>query len=177
MYIWIGCKLPEEFDRRVAEKCIPLGEKLGLDNVAFTLPRHISLKISFSYAGDLAEILAFLKDLFAQEPSFYVNPATITRQGNILWFSFRENARLQALHNRLDQQLQQHFAIPQHPFDRDFAYHSTLFFGAAEDLDAVKAALADFPLPQALTIEKILLGISETGTPGTYRVVEEISLK
>ena len=47
MYIWIGCKLPAGFEREVRTFCLEQNRDIGLNTVAFTLPQHISLKISF----------------------------------------------------------------------------------------------------------------------------------
>jgi len=47
MYLWVGCKLPEEFEQEIRTHCLALNQKIGLDTAAFLLPQHISLKISF----------------------------------------------------------------------------------------------------------------------------------
>ena len=47
MYIWIGAKLPDAFGREVRSLCVRYNQQIGLDMVAFSLPQHISLKISF----------------------------------------------------------------------------------------------------------------------------------
>ena len=46
MYIWIGCKLPEDFDAELRQCCLEANADIGADTVAFSLPQHISLKIS-----------------------------------------------------------------------------------------------------------------------------------
>ena len=77
----------------------------------------------------------------------------------------------------LDQQLQQHFGIAQHPFDREFRFHSTLFI----DPDSAKirklhCLLKNTPLPEQLAIDTFLLGISPDGSPGSYQVVQNIKI-
>lgn len=176
MYIWIGCRLPVEFEQQLRQQCIPIAQEMMLDTVAFSLPQHISLKISFDAGKDHQQILYFLQELLRNEPPFYVNPKPIERQGNILWIPFRENGQLRHLHDLLDRQLRLRFGIPQHIFDKAFAFHSTLFFGPEDTLDRAKLALLDLSLPEQLQIDTILLGISETGKPGSYRVVREIYL-
>ena len=47
MYVWIGCKLPESFEREIRTLCLKENDNLQLDTAAFELPQHISLKISF----------------------------------------------------------------------------------------------------------------------------------
>lgn len=176
MYIWIGVKLPEEFETTIRSRCLPLGQELGLDLSGFTLPQHISLKISFQAESRYEEILAFVEDLMGKEFAFYVNPETPRRQGNILWLPFHANGHLRHLHELLDAQLQSRFDIGQHPFDREFFFHSTLLMGEAAPLSRAEAALANLSLPEKLEIDTVLLGISETGESGTYRVVRQFPL-
>ncbi len=174
MYIWIGCKLPEAFGSKIRSACLPLAD--GLDISGFSLPQHISLKISFQAGSDYLHILDYLEALLQKEDKFYVNPKAIQRQGNILWIPFRENPQLRHLHNVLDKELKAKFGIGQHLFDKAFLFHSTLMLGPEEKLEKVAQKLWDFPLPQQLEVDAFLLGISETGRGGEYRVVREIKL-
>lgn len=176
MYIWIGCKLPEEFEREIRNECLPVAARLGLNTVAFTLPQHISLKISFDAGQRWEAILDPLCRLLQKEKEFYVNPRGVQQEGNILWISFRENGILRCLHNRLDDMLRRDFGIAQHPFDKAFQFHSTLFFGEPDSIARAAGELREYPLPEALRIDTFLLGISESGKGGTYRVVREIHL-
>lgn len=176
MYIWIGCRLPEGFENALRARCVPLGQELGLDLAGFSLPQHISLKISFEAGEHYAQILDFLERSLKKEKEFYVNLSGIERMGNILWLAFRENGTLRRLHNMLDVELKSRFAISQHLFDKAFAFHSTLFLGEPERLDMARLALADLQLPEVLPIDTFLLGVSETGTSGSYHVVRQIQV-
>ena len=176
MYIWIGCGLPAEFEREIRARCERECGDLALDAVAFTLPQHISLKISFEapeYEAVLEELSAFLA---AQRP-FSLRIGGPEQNGNILWLPAEENETLRQLHRQLDDLLNARFRIPQHPFDKEFLFHSTLFI----DNDTVKIAkmweaLADRPIARELAVDTFLLGVSETGKAGTYRVVRQIKV-
>ena len=86
------------------------------------------------------------------------------RMENILWLPVAESPRLMALHQMLDVQLQQLFSIPQHPFDREFLFHSTLFMDEdVEKLTQMESALSNLSIPESLQIDTFLLGISEDG--------------
>lgn len=176
MYIWIGCKLPKAFEEKIRTRCLVCNEKIGLNMVAFSLPQHISLKISFSsdrWEAILCDLSAWLGEQ---------KPATICLremqlQGNVLWLSAAENAWLTGLHAALDDRLKSRFDVPQHPFDREFMFHSTLFLDEdTQKLAAMRDALAEEFAPQELPVDTFLLGISETGKPGSYRVVREITV-
>ena len=176
MYIWIGCKLPEKFEQEIRQRCLSIGAQYKLDTAGFSLPQHISLKISFDAGERYKEILDKLCAMLEKEKRFCVTPKGIQQQGNILWIPFRESGILRSLHNRLDDFLYRDFGIAQHPFDKAFQFHSTLFFGERESITQAEAMLMDYPLPDQLQIDTCLLGISESGKSGTYRVVREICL-
>lgn len=174
MYIWIGCKLPGEFERQVRRVVTERGEDLALDISGFSLPQHISLKISFEAGDRWEEILDSVERILRLEEDIRVIPAGIEQQGNILWVAFRENGQLRRLHNLLDRELRKDFGIPQHLFDKAFRFHSTLCLGKQEDLPVLRQLLKALSLPEELEIDGFLLGISETGKSGTYRIVRQI---
>lgn len=176
MYIWIGCLLPKEFENDVRARCTPIAQEFGLDSSGFSLPQHISLKISFDVGEHYEDVLDFLQSLLLSEPQFYVNPKQVERQGNILWIPFRESGQLQHLHNMLDKQLKLRYGIAQHLFDKAFRFHSTLLTGPEAMLSEAAERLQDLPVPSQLKIDTIALGISETGKSGDYRVVRELHL-
>lgn len=177
MYIWVGCALPQEFETALRARCLELNHNIGLDTSGFSLPQHISLKISFHADEQQTDgILDFLTALLQGKEKFYVNLSGIENTGSILWLRFAENAHLQVLHQILDTQLLQHFGIPLHTFDKAFLFHSTLFMGDPEGLARMHRLLAEFPLPRSLPVDTILLGTSPTGEGGSYRVVRQISL-
>lgn len=176
MHIWTGCKLPEEFETQLRARCVPLSQELGLDISGFTLPQHISLKISFDAGEQHPEILEFIKEILQQEAPFTVFPAGIQQHGGILWITFRENETLRRLHDTLDSTLSQKYQIPQHMFDKQFFFHSALFLGDPETIARARAALVDISLPSELKIDTFLLGLSEEGTSGTFQIARQIEL-
>lgn len=175
MYVWIGCKLPDDFSAVVRSHCIPVGRALGADLSGFTLPQHISLKISFD-AGDMTEaILDQIEEQLRGQPVFSVVPEAPEPCGEILWIPIRENRRLRYLHDLLDEQLCR-FGIEPHLYDKSFYFHSTLLTGAEEKLRQAAKELWDLPVPDEMMIDTILLGVSPTGRSGDYHVVREIKL-
>lgn len=176
MYIWIGCKLPVAFEAEMRQRCLALNQKIGLDTTAFSLPQHISLKISF--ATEKAEaVLQHLQALLATQQRFSVTLQAPEQMGNILWLPVAEQPVLQLLHRQLDTRLALHFGIPQHPFDKDFRFHSTLFIDPdPAKIAQMKALLTDEGFPRKLEIDTFLLGTSESGAAGSYRVQKEIQI-
>ena len=175
MFVWIGCQLPEGFSEQL-RSCCRENAPCGLDFSGFTLPQHISLKISFDAGERSGQILDAVEALLRGESAFSVIPRRICREGRILWVEFVENAALRQLHDLLDRELEGRFGVQQHMFDRNFRFHSTLCMGAEEALELLNARLADFPLPGELPVSTFLLGLSESGKSGTYRVVRTVKV-
>ena len=176
MYVWIGCKLPESFEREIRTLCLKENDNLQLDTAAFELPQHISLKISFETAEHEAVLEDLTAFLSAQHP-FAVSIENPSRSGNILWMNVEENDTLHQLHNDLDTLLQDRFCIPQHAFAKAFLFHSPLFIDDnTEYLEAMMDFLRHYPIARELTVDTFLLGLSETGAAGSYRVVRQIQV-
>ena len=176
MYIWIGCRLPESFEQEIRQHCLSLNDGIGLDTVAFELPQHISLKISF-YTDRQEEVLKELSAYLSSQQSFDLRILAAEQMGNILWLPVAENPVLNGLHRELDQLLEIQFGIPQHPFDKALQFHSTLFLDPdAEKLAQMGAALKDYPFARQLRVDTFLLGVSDTGRAGGYWVAQEIKV-
>lgn len=176
MYFWIGCKLPEDFSQNLRRYLLSLPGSSATDISGHTLPQHISLKISFDAGENIDEILDFVTGLLHEAAPFSVQPASVEGHENILWIRFEENTQLRKLHDVLDKQLERRFGVMPHPFDRCFAFHSTLCMGEEKTVKELARLFADFPMPKELVINKCLLGISETGKSGSYRVIRQLQL-
>ena len=176
MFLWIGCKLPADYEKEVRSYCLEKNKSIGLNTLPFSLPQHISLKISFESACT-DQIVEYLKVFFAQQKPFFVHIVGIEQMGQILWLTVEENPILQQLHESLDQQLEKLFKVEQHPFDKAFQFHSTLFMDEdGEKIRKMAAMLAGCPFARELMVDTIVLGTSESGKPGSYHVIAEIKL-
>ena len=176
MYIWTGCRLPADFEAAIRSRCLELNQNVGLDTSGFSLPQHISLKISFDAGDRYPQVLDSIEHMLRRELPITVQPTAIECHGGILWVTFQENAQLRRLHNLLDRELEREFGIRQHLFDKAFLFHSALFVGNKQDIQEMREKLADYPLPERLEIDTFLLGLSEVGKSGTFRVVQEINV-
>lgn len=168
--------MPEDFEAELRRDCLEANADIGADTVAFSLPQHISLKISFEAGEQTQQILDFLSGVLQKERKFYVNLESLEQTGNILWLTVQEDPRLRRLHDNLDGLLLEEFSVKQHPYDRDFKFHSTLFIDEEEKLCPLHERLSLFPLPRRLPVEEFCLGVSETGKAGDYRVVRHVKI-
>ena len=177
MFVWIAVDASEAL-AQVRQEALRLNKTLGLSKVAFTLPQHISLKISFPVADELFDAAVDAAETFLQRcRPFPVQVRGVERMGSILWLAMEDNPVLTALHDGLDRMMEAQFSAPQHPLDKRFRFHSTLFM----DSDAARVAqmqelLRTVDVPGAFVAEKFLIGCSAEGTAGTYRVIREISV-
>ena len=176
MYIWVGCKLPEDFERKIRSLCLEQNKALGLNTAAFSLPQHVSLKISFQSERH-EEILDYLEEFLSKQSPFPLRIQGAAQEGNILWLPVAENETLRRLHDQLDIELEQRFSIPQHEFDKCFLFHSTLFMDEDTDkLSRMCQLLEAHPIEQDLQVDTFLLGLSENNLPGECRIVRQIQI-
>lgn len=176
MYLWIGCKLPENFEKELRAHCLELNEKIGLDTTPFALPQHISLKISFDAGEQCQQIIQWLETELSTESTFYVNLHSPEQMKHILWLPVADNSQLTTLHEKLDRELERRFGIPQHPFDREFLFHSTLFMDEdTNKLSQMATLLAPMTFPEPLLIDTFLIGLSADGK-SNFRIVREVNI-
>lgn len=177
MYIWTAIDVDSQLAalRRKAEA---VTSSIGSDNSALTLPLHISLRISFP-ADDarFEEIIGYIARYLGSQSPFAVEVQGIENFKNIVWLKVKSNPRLQEIHTWLVDSLARKYGIGTHAFDSDFMYHISLF----TDDDPAKAAaaytaLSSEPVPPSLAADRFVIGVSESGRAGEYRVAREIAL-
>ncbi len=177
MHIWVGCRLPKDFEKGLRARCLEENTFVGLDTRHFQLPQHISLKISFPTDRDGA-VLAWLSAYLSHQEAFSVTLDQMERVSGVLWLKVAENPVLERLHAALDVQLEEKFGVVRHEFDKCFCFHSTLFLDEdGEKLEQMAARLRSLPLPQTLQVDTFLLGVCPDGDPDGYKVVAEIPAK
>ena len=176
MYLWVGCRLPEAFEQSIRSHCLALNETIGLNTVPFSLPQHISLKISFDAGEQYPQIIQWLETALISHSKFYVNLLPPEQTGNILWLPAAENPHLIQLHAMLDKELEDRFGITQHPFDKAFLFHSTLFMDEnTQKLSQMASKLTSMTFPEPLQVDRFLIGISADGKTD-IRIIRELNL-
>ena len=168
-YIWIGCLLPEEFQKDLRWLCGEYNRELGLSTVAFDMPQHISLKISFQVEPERAEpVTEYLTQRLSRESPFWVRLGRVEQLQNILWLPVEENPVLGRLHDMLDRELWERFGIPQHEFDKCYRFHSTLYMDDnVEKVSQMADFLKDYIPEGPLKVEAFLTDITLDGTVDT----------
>ena len=175
MYIWIACDVSKSLDH-IRELCNEKNKSLGLCDVAFTLPQHISLKISFEVPDKIAtRVIDDISEYLSMEHSFALDAPRPELFGSILWLKFENSEILSRLHGELDSLLLDKYAIPQHEFDKSFAFHSTLFIDGEKNLLPMYEYVLTLDLPRKVDVSSFIIGTSDSGKAGTYSVIKTIS--
>ena len=177
MYIWVGINVEEQL-KEVRGAVDGVFEKIDISNVTCQLPLHISLKISFEIENSLFKnVLNDIIAVYNAQGSFEIKVKGIEKHENIEWIRMYSNERVESLATKLNMMLKEKYGIPLHEYDLDFIFHTTLFMD--DDADKINAAhnlLGNLELPKTLVANTFVIGKSETGKNGTYRVYKTINI-
>lgn len=174
MFIWTAIDVSNQLTdirQKVAALSVP-------SNPCLTLPLHISLKISFEVDDCITdEVIEALSRYLESRRLFTVRVAGMEKHQRLVWIAIRPDESLVQLHQDLDRMLMERFGIAQHPFDKAFLFHTSLYMNeAGTHVDEVYDAVMDDTIPEILTAEKYVIGTSSTGEPGTFTVYKTISI-
>ncbi len=175
MYIWTAIDVDDQL-KEIRSQTQNIS--VGFDNPALTLPFHISLKISFCVDDAISpHVIETLLDYFKTLKPFWVDVDGIETENNIVWIRIKENDALCQLHNDLDLILMEKHNVPRHAFDLDFKFHTTLFWGLeTEKITQTYTRIKNAPVPKTLAADKLIIGASQSGKVGTYRVTHNIAI-
>lgn len=160
----------------IRRRALELNGKIGLSEVALSLPMHISLKISFPVPDDIAErVVETVASFLEKQTVTEVTAEALECCGNVLWIRIAPSGTLWCLHRTLDQLLKEQYGVEPHLLDRSFVFHATLFMDEKTDrLETMRQALSPEYAPTSFAAREGLIGISTSGQAGTYRVIRRI---
>ena len=177
MFVWVGINIEEQLKetRRAVDGVF---EKIDISNVTCQLPLHISLKISFEIENELFDsVLNDIVSIYREQKPFEIEIKGIEKHENIMWIRMYSNEDLEALATSLNIMLKEKYNIPLHEYDLDFIFHTTLFMDDdAEKINAAHTLLGNLALPKNLIANTFVIGTSETGKNGTYRVYKTVEV-
>ena len=171
MYIWAGINV-ERALKTVKNKAKLIYDTLPFAEKLYTMPMHVSLKMSFEVDDTIASnVLSVLQDIFARQSPFKIQVIGPETHNNIAWIRIAQNLPLNKLHDTILNALRDKFNIQPHEYDLDYVYHVTLFMDdKAEVVKCAAEQIATTPLPKLLTVDTFLIGTSENGKVGTWTV-------
>lgn len=177
MYIWIGIDVQEQLGE-IRQKAMKIDRELEFENSCFTLPLHISLKMSFERDNDSYQaVIDDITDYLSALTPFEISVKGIEAYENIVWIRMVNNNEIDSIHDRLNEMLLKKHGVVLHEYDLDYKFHTTLFMSDNEDkIRTAYERVKDTSLPDVLKINRFLIGTSKSGKLGTYSVFKEINV-
>ena len=177
MFVWVGINVEEQL-KETRKAVDGVFEKIDISNVTCQLPLHISLKISFNIENELFDsVLNDIVSIYQAQKPFKIDVKGIEKHENIMWIRMHSNKDLEALATALNVMLKEKYNVPLHVYDLDFIFHTTLFMDDdREKINIAHTILGDLNLPETLVANTFVIGKSETGENGTYRVYKTVGV-
>ncbi len=177
MFIWVGINVEEQL-KEIRSAVDGVFEKTVISNVTCQLPLHISLKISFEINNELFdEVLNDIVSIYEEQKPFKIYVKGIEKHENIMWIRMYSNDEIEALATFLNMMLKEKYGVPLHEYDLDFIFHTTLFMDDdAEKINTAHTLLGNLVLPETLVANSFVIGTSDTGENGTYRVYKTVQV-
>ena len=177
MYVWTGINIDSQVaDIKTRVKAVE--ESIGFDNSIFTLPFHISLKISFKVDDEIyPEVINTIFGYYKTLEPFDIEVSGIEIENTIVWIRMKENTHINRIHDDLDRILMEKYGVPRHEYDLDYKFHTTLFMDSDEEkIAAAYEQITGAKVPAMLRADKLLIGASESGALGSYKVTHNIEI-
>ena len=177
MFVWVGINVENQL-KEVRRAVDGVFEKIDISNVTCQLPLHISLKISFNIENELFDsVLNDILSIYDAQKPFEIDIKGVEKYENIIWIRMYSNAEIEELATKLNLMLKEKYGIPLHEYDLDFIFHTTLFMdNDVEKINTAHTLLGDIALPETLVANRFVIGTSETGKNGTYRVYKTVEV-
>ena len=177
MFVWTGILLEDQLNE-LKDKARKIEGDLKFPLSCHELPSHISLKISFFVEDDkFDKVVEELTNLYHHLLPFTVECDGIQKEGQIVWLRMKENVLLKCAQISVNSLLERRFNVPLHPYDCDFKFHSTLFMdNDKERIDSAYELIKDQTFPKNLSVNKFIIGKSNTGELGTFSIHKQITI-
>ena len=177
MYIWVGIDVDGQLSD-VRECAAAVEGRIGAEHSCYTLPMHVSLKMSFPMGEDMAAaVIGDLERYFERQKPFTIHVKGVECEGPIVWIRMERSKELDLLHDKLNAMLLEHYGVALHEYDTDYKFHTTLYMGSDEGrVRSAYESLAALALPKALTASRFVIGTSESGALGTYSVIKTVCI-
>lgn len=111
MYIWIGINVDNQL-KKIKEQSFAIEKKLGFKNSNFTLPLHISLKISFEVEDSVySSVIQTITEYYQKLNAFEVDVKGIEKHEIIIWIRMLSNEIINKIHDDLNEILKNKFNV------------------------------------------------------------------
>jgi 2'-5' RNA ligase len=102
MFVWVGIDVDSQYDE-IKAKAMEIDKDMCFRHSCFTLPMHISLKISFEIDKNQYEnVVETILSVYKTVESFEIPVKQIENHGNICWIRMQENNKLNELSAKIN---------------------------------------------------------------------------
>lgn len=177
MYIWLGIDVDSQLCG-LKEMAMRTERDLGLSPSCYTLPMHISLKMSFEIDAECFDaVVADIERYYESLVPFTVSVRGIEDEGCIIWLRMSENEQLNRVHDDLNEMLSSRWNIGLHEYDTDYKFHTTLFMSIdSAKMHTAYERVANAHLPDELLVNRLVIGRSDSGALGSYSVYKTVTV-
>jgi len=178
VFVWIGIDVNDAF-AELRKKAVKIEKTLECEHSCYTLPMHISLKMSFAVQESREkEIENNILEFLGNQNAIEVVPSRIENAGNIVWVRYEQNERLCRIKDELNAMLGEKYGVVMHEYDSDYLFHTTVFMFDEQEKNAEAfRRLGGVELPNKIVLDKFVVGSSSDGKLGTYVVRKEVSAR
>lgn len=174
-YVWIGIDADNQLFS-IRSRVSEIKKQYNTADSGITPPFHISLKMPFQLSDSVNEITQSLYSFFSNLKSFAIPVKGYEYHENIVWIKMNESDVLNRISDDLNAMLLTRYGIGLHQYDGDHCFHVTLFMdGDAEKVKKCYDSILDETLPDVIIAERFMVGISNSGEPGSYHVIREFT--
>ena len=177
MFIWTAIDINDEL-KHIAPQIKQIEDEMGFKNSTLLLPFHLSLKISFNLAERFYDrAIEAIIDYYKLLKPFEIEVDKIEIENGIVWIRFKQNEILKTIHAHFDAIMQNKFDVKPHEYDLDFKFHTTLFIDADKHkIQSAYQKIKNIDIPKRFKVSKFLIGESNTGEIGSYKVTRSIQI-
>lgn len=172
MFIWVAIDVDKQLLNQ-KEEVKKIEKEIGFEESNISLlPLHISLKISSNVSEQIVDkVKKDIDTLFSSTNPFEIDIEGIELHDNIVWIRMIPNEHLTKLHDDLCSIFSEKYNLELQEFDNNFIYHSTLFLDSNRDkINKAYNLIQDLELPSKLVASKFIIGSSQEGKIGSYKV-------
>ncbi|SER15966.1 hypothetical protein [Streptococcus gallolyticus] len=161
--MWVCGLLPQKEQKRLVEICKEANLEVGLPEVVFKFPLHISMKKSF-YVMDFESVKNEIVSYIQKNGPLACYANSIIKYKGMIWLPIKLTNEINDWHKGLDVLLNKEFDVPIDGFDADFKPHISLFTkGSQKQINKMYKKLVPKISENQLTIRKFVVGSSKHG--------------
>ncbi|WP_423217764.1 hypothetical protein ACNVEB_001106 [Streptococcus equinus] len=161
--MWVCGLLSQKEQEKLVEICKEANREIGLPEVVFKFPLHISMKKSF-YVTDFESVKKEVVSYIQKRGPLTCYADSIIKYKGMIWLPIKLTKDIDDWHKDLDELLSKTYDVPIDSFDANFKPHISLFTkGSQKQIDEMYKKLLPAISEKQLQIRKFVIGSSKHG--------------